>query len=59
MDVVNLRTVRKRKLRAEAQAAAAESRARHGRTRAEKAADALRAAKLASAVDQARRETPE
>ena len=59
MDVINLRAARKRKQRAESRAAAAEARVRHGRTRAERAADALQSRILAKSVDQARREKPE
>lgn len=39
-DIVNLRTVRKAKARREGELAAAENRARHGRTKAEKRRDA-------------------
>lgn len=44
-DLVNLRTVRKRRARAEREAAAAEARTLHGRTKAEKDLERARADK--------------
>jgi hypothetical protein len=53
-DVINLRIVRKRKGRDEAEAEAATNRAKFGRTKAEKKQDEQKAAQLARAVDQAK-----
>lgn len=55
-EIVNLRMVRKARARSEAGQAAAESRARHGRTRAEKARDHVEGERLARTVDGAKRE---
>jgi len=55
-DVVNLRTARKRRDRAAGEAAAAANRAAHGRTRAEKAADAAEASRREALLDGAKRE---
>lgn len=55
-EIVNLRMVRKAKARSDAGQAAAESRARHGRTRAEKARDSSEAERLARTVDGAKRD---
>ncbi len=41
-ELVNLKQARKQKARAAAEAAAAANRARHGQTKADKAAEALR-----------------
>lgn len=53
-EVVNLRLARKARARADAAATAAQNRARHGRTRAERAAIAAEAARLARTIDGAR-----
>jgi hypothetical protein len=55
-DVVNLRTVRKAKVRADAAATAAQNRALHGRTPAQKAADRTEAERRERTLDGARRE---
>ena len=52
--VVNLRRARKARDRAAAATQAAANRALHGRTKAEKAADAATTAKLARTLDAAR-----
>ena len=49
-DVVNLRIARKRKARAEKEQAAGESRALHGRSKAEKLRDRMHAEKSAAFV---------
>jgi hypothetical protein len=49
--VVNLRLVRKRKARADKDMAAAQNRAMHGRTKAEKTRDRLEAEKTAALLD--------
>ena len=49
--VVNLRTARKRKARADKEQAAGENRALHGRSKAEKLRDRMRAEKAASFVE--------
>lgn len=53
-EVVNLRTARKARARADATADAAANRARHGRTAAEKKRDRTEAERLARAVDGAK-----
>jgi hypothetical protein len=53
-EIVNLRRVKKQRARAAAAALAAENRARHGRTKGEKAAEARETARAGSALDQAR-----
>ncbi len=53
-EIVNLRRVKKQRARAGQAEQAAANRARHGRTKAEKAADALAAERRESALDQAR-----
>ena len=53
-EVVNLRLARKARARADATATAAQNRALHGRTRAERAATAAEDARLARTVDGAR-----
>lgn len=58
-SIVNLRAARKVRAKTEAKTQAAENRARHGRTKAQKAADALSAEQTAKAVDRSRRERPE
>lgn len=58
-EIVNLRMARKRKARGDKEAAAAEARARHGRTKAEKALDAVRDEKAARSLDGHRRERPD
>lgn len=55
-EIVNLRTVRKAKARADASAKAAENRARFGRTKAVKAAEASDARQAAKLLDQAKRD---
>ena len=55
-EVVNLRTARKAKARAEATAGAAANRALHGRTAAEKKRDCAEAERVARAVDGAKLE---
>ena len=56
-DVVNLRQARKARDREAAVQAAAEARALHGRTKAQRALENAEAERLARTVDQARRET--
>ncbi len=53
-NVVNLRMVRKARARVESAATAAENRARHGRTKAERVAATHIADRLARATDGAR-----
>ena len=53
-EIVNLTREKKRRARAQAAQTAAENRARHGRTAAEKAADARAASALKSRQDGAR-----
>ncbi len=53
-EIVNLRRVKKQRARAEAVAQAAENRARHGRTGAEKSADRLIATQRERTLDQAK-----
>lgn len=55
-EVVNLRMARKAKKRTEAEAQAATNRAFHGRTKAQKQADAAEKARRAKAIDGAERE---
>lgn len=55
-DIVNLRLARKRRDRATKDEAAAENRARHGRTKAEKQLDRATADKERSFVDGHRRD---
>lgn len=55
-DIVNLRTVRKARARVAAAATADANRALHGRTKAQKAADARDADRLARTLDGARRD---
>lgn len=57
-DVVNLNRARKAKAKAAAKVSAAENRARHGRTAAEKARDKAEADALRSRLDGAHREPP-
>ena len=59
MTVINLKAVRKQRKREADKAAAAEARARHGRTKARKAADEKESERLARAIDNSRREPPE
>jgi hypothetical protein len=54
-DLVNLNRFRKQKARAEKEAAAAENRARFGRTKAEKGAEAKEAARKTRLLDGHRR----
>lgn len=55
-EIVNLRLARKRKARADREQAAAESRALHGRSKADKARERQEASKAAAFVDGHRRE---
>ena len=57
-DVVNLRLVRKQRLRAAAATEAAENCVRHGRTKAERQRDTLQADRAAQAVDDAALDQP-
>lgn len=57
-EIVNLRSVRKQRLRAAAAAEAAENRVRHGRTKAERRRDALEADHTLRIVDDAALEPP-
>jgi hypothetical protein len=56
--VVNLRQARKRRDRAEAEKLAAENRARHGRSKAERETQAKRSALAAAALDGHKLEKP-
>ncbi|HWW65975.1 MAG TPA: DUF4169 family protein [Sphingomonadaceae bacterium] len=55
-DVINLRRARKAKARVEAEKRAASNRTRHGRTKAEKAAEAQERARRDALLDGARRD---
>jgi hypothetical protein len=55
-EPINLNRARKAKARAAATTRAEVNRVKFGRTKAEKAADAAEAARLARAIDQAKRE---
>ena len=55
-DVVNLRQARKVKARRDKEAQAAANRALHGRTKAERAADAAARARVEQQLDGAKRE---
>jgi hypothetical protein len=55
-EIVNLRTARKAKARAQAAATAEQNRALHGRTLAQKAAERAEAERAARTLDGARRE---
>jgi len=55
-EVVNLRMARKAKKRTAVEAQAATNRALHGRTNAQKQADALEKARMSKAIDGAERE---
>lgn len=55
-EIVNLRTARKAKARAAKATQAAANRALHGRTKAERAADAAERARNDKLLDEARRE---
>jgi hypothetical protein len=57
-DVINLRQARKARDRKAAGQAAAEARALHGRTRAQRALEQAEAERLARAVEQRRLEPP-
>ena len=57
-ELINLNRARKARARHVDQAAAAENRARHGRTGAEKARDRAEAVALAATLDGARRDPP-
>ncbi len=58
-DVVNLRQARKQKARADKEQAAAENRARFGRSKHEKSVTRALKAKVEKALDQGRLEKPE
>lgn len=58
-DIVNLRRVRKARARTAAAATADANRALHGRTKAQKDADARYARRLARTLDGARRDPPD
>ena len=58
-EIVNLRLARKARERAAAAETAARNRARHGRTKGERARDAAEANRLARTVEGARREPGE
>ncbi|MFT4255068.1 MAG: DUF4169 family protein [Caulobacter sp.] len=55
-EILNLNRARKAKAKTDAKQAAAENRARFGRTKAEKTLDAARADKLSRTLDGAKRE---
>lgn len=55
-EVINLRLARKSRQRADAAARAAENRARHGRSKGERARDETEAERLARRIEGARRE---
>ena len=55
-EIVNLRQARKRARRADAEAEAAQNRAKFGRTKGERAHDADAAGRLARTLDQAKRD---
>lgn len=55
-EIVNLRLARKARQRADAATIAAENRARHGRTKAERARDSAEAERLTRTVEGARRD---
>jgi hypothetical protein len=57
-NVVNLRMARKRKVRADKEHAASESRALHGRPRAERLRERLEAERAAGLLDGHRRQRP-
>lgn len=57
-DIINLSRARKGKQRAADRAVAAENRARHGRTKAEKAREAAESAAADRTLDGARRDLP-
>ena len=57
-EIVNLRVVRKARARAAGEAAAAANRQRHGRTPAERDADAAETARRDQLLDGARRDGP-
>ena len=57
-DVVNLRQARKQKARADKEQAAAENRARFGRSKHEKSVTSAIKAKVEKALDQGRLEKP-
>lgn len=55
-EIINLNKARKAKLRVEKSARADENRARFGRTKAQKQADAAETAKLARLLDDSKRD---
>ena len=55
-EIINLRSMRKQRERAAAVAKAAENRARHGRTKAERLRDKLDAERAAQDLDNAKQE---
>ena len=57
-DVINLRQARKARDRKAAEQAASEARARHGRTKAQRAVEEAESEKHSRAVDQAKLDPP-
>ena len=57
-EIVNLRAARKAKARGAAEGAAQANRAKHGRTKAEKARDAAETARLTATLDGTKRDRP-
>lgn len=55
-DPINLNKIRKAKARTEAVRTAVENRAKHGRTKADKALEAAKADKVVRLLDQSKRE---
>jgi Spy/CpxP family protein refolding chaperone len=55
-EIVNLNKARKAKAKAGREAKAVENRAKFGRSKAEKACDAVERARIARAVDEAKRD---
>ncbi|HEY4253500.1 MAG TPA: DUF4169 family protein [Roseomonas sp.] len=58
-EIVNLNRVKKAKARAEAESTAAANRARHGRTKAERAKDAAEEKQRRALLDGAKLDTPD
>jgi hypothetical protein len=58
-DVINLRQARKARDRKAAEQTAAEARALHGQTKAQKSVRKAEAERLAKAIEQSKLETPE
>jgi hypothetical protein len=57
-EIINLNKARKAKARVDKSARAEENRARFGRTRAEKQADAAETAKVTRLLDESKRDQP-